>query len=406
MTNMKRTASGIALALCAFATVAADGAAPKRGGNGKKGETDQREEWIREVKKLEAEPVADGFVKWTGLDSVRGTGYLRCVTPSDLRGRFAIIVDIDETKAVEQIRATHQVRGLEFIPRLGLDWNFEAINRDVLVIYNLHGLSEADLAEKVLKDPILQQITGFSYFSNVTFDGAPNSESERPYIYVMGPDGKEPLYKGKLDKAKTAKEIRDAIEKAKAALPAWRPWYGYVEKAKYSKGFEAAIHGGKPLEQIIMSLKKGISSKKQDVAMESQRLYDAIGRTKGDLLYRIIYERLDAPFAAMYDIEEATRRLPSMRGKLASYSEKIEKAHPNAKSAYKHYALYRKYADPAFHPKSKGEAKKMVAELSKSKQAVAKFADDDDVAIQTLAMTLPGFIDSLIEELPTRVLQK
>lgn len=402
MTNMKRTASGIALALCAFATVAADGAAPKRGGNGKNGETDQREEWIREVKKLEAEPVADGFVRWTGLDSVKGTGYLRCVTPSDLRGRFAIVVDIDETKAVEQIRATLPLKKLEFMAPPGFDWNFTTISRDVLVIYNLHGLSEADMMEKVLKDEILKQLTSFNYFGNVTFDGAPNSQTERPYIYVMGPDGREPLYKGKMDKVKTAKDVRDAIEKAKAMFPAWRPWYGYVDKVRHFKGFAAAIDGGKPLTQVIVSLKKGMLSKDQDVAVESQRLYDALGRSKGDLLYRILYERLDAPFAAMYDIEEIEKRFPAMKEKLASYSEKIARAHPNAKSVYKHYALYRKCAAPAFHPKSKTEAKKLAVELSKSKSVLEKLANDKDIAIQNLALTLPQHIDEVIAELQSR----
>ena len=406
MANTKRIAVGIVVALCALAVTTVDGAATKRDGNNKNCETDQREEWIREVKKLESEPVADGFVKWTGLEILKGTGHLRRLTPSDLRGRFVVIIDIDDTKAAEQIRATLSVRKLEFIPGPGFDWNFTTINRDVLVIYNLHGLSEADLAEKVLKDEILKQLIGFNYFSNVTFEGAPNSPAERPYIYVMGPDGKEPLYKGKMDKTKTAKDVRDAIEKAKTALPAWRPWYGYVDKVKYTKGFDAAVDGGKSLEQVIMSLKKGISSKKQEAAVESQRLYDALGRTKGDLLYRLLYERLEAPFAAMYDIEEIEKRFPTMKDKLSLDSEKIARAHPNAKSVYKHYALYRKCADPAFHPKSKGEAKKLAAELSKSKSILMKLTEDKDIAIQNLALTLPQHIDDLIAELPEKVIQK
>ncbi len=394
------------VALCALAITTADGAAEKRGGNNRSSETDQREEWAREVKKLESEPVADGFVKWTGLETVRGKGYLRRLAPSDLRGRFAIIVDIDDTKAVAQIRATLPIRRLEFIPGSHFDWNFRTIDRDVLVIYNLHNLSEAVLLEKVAKDAVLKKLIGFNYFSNVTFDGAPNSPAERPYIYVMGPDGKEPLYKGKMDKAKTAKAVRDAIEKAKESLPPWRPWYGYVDKVKYTKGFDAAIDGGKSLDPVIMSLKKGISSKKQEISVESQRLYDALGRAKGDLLYRLLNERVEAPFAAMYDIEEIEKRFPAMKDKISFISETIAKAHPNAKSVYKHYALYRKCADPAFHPKNKGEAKKLAAELSKSKSILMKLTEDKDIAIQNMALTLPQHIDDLIVELPGKVMQK
>ena len=401
MAKANRIVSGIMLALCTLVAIVVNGA-PKRGGNANNGDAGLRDEWIREVKKLEEEPVADGFVKWRGLDSFKGKGYLRCVTPSDLRGRFTIVVDIDETKAVEQIRATLSLRRLEFIPSVGFDWNFATINRDVLVVYNLHGLSEDDLAEKLVKDEILKQIGYFNYFGNAIFEGAPNSGTERPYIYVMGPEGNEPLYKGKMDKSKTDKDVRDAIEKAKAALPAWRPWYGYVDKVKHTKGFDAVIDGGKSLDQVIASLKKGISSKKHEVAIESQRLYDAIGRVKGDLLYRINSERLDAPFAAMYDIEEIEKRFPAMKEKLASYSEKIARAHPNAKSVYKHYALYRKCAAPAFHPKSKTEAKKLAVELSKSKSVLEKLANDKDIAIQNLALTLPQHIDELIAELQLR----
>ena len=406
MINAKRTAAGVVLAFCALVTIAADGATPKRNGNSKNVGADPREEWVREMKKLESESVADDFVKWAGLESFRCKEYLSCLTPGDLRGRFAIIVDIDDTKAAEQIRATLPLKRLEFMASLGFDWNFTTVNRDVLVIYNLHGLSEADLAEKVRKDEILKQLVGFNYFSNVTFEGAPISAAERPYIYVMGPDGKDPLYKGKMDRDKTAKDVRAAIEKVKGSLPVWRPWYGYVEKVNYTKGFDAAIDGGKSLDQVIASLKKGISSKKQEVAVESQRLYDALARTKGDLQYRLVYERLDAPFAAMYDIEELERRFPAMKDKLSLISEKIARAHPNAKAVYKHYALYRKCADPAFHPKSKAEAKKLATELSKSKSILAKLTDDNDIAIQNLALTMPQHIDDLIAELPGKVVQK
>ena len=405
MAKANRIVSGIMLALCTLVAIVVNGA-PKRGGNANNGDAGLRDEWIREVKKLESEPVADGFVEWTGLESVKGKGYLKCLTPSDLRGRYVVIVEIDDAKAVEQIRQTLSVRRLEFIIGSSLDWNFTTINRDVMVVYNLHGLSEADLAEKVVKDEILKQLVGFNYFGNVTFDGAPDPAKEFPYVYVMGPEGKEPLYKGKMDKSKTAKDIRAAIEKDKAALPAWRPWYGFLDKVKYTKGFDAAVNGGKSLDQVAFLLKKGIQSKNQEMAAESQRLYDALGRSKGDLIYRIKNERLDAPFAAMYDIEEVTRRFPSMKEKLASDSEKITRAHPNAKSVYKHYALYRKCADPAFHPKSKAEAKKLATELSKSKSILAKLTDDNDIAIQNLALTMPQHIDDLIAELPGKVMQK
>ena len=407
---MKRVAlTGFAAVVVVLTTVlsvdAAGKAVSKRGGSTRNSEADPREAWIREVKKLEAEPVVEGFVKWTGLDGIRGSGHWRCLTPSDLRGRFVIIVEIDDTKpVVEQLRSLIAVRHLDFCPDVGFDWYFTTVNRDVMVVYNLHNLSEADLAEVVKDERLMGYFSLEScFFSNVTFDGAPNSESERPYVYVMGPEGKEPIYKGKLDPAKTSKDIREAIAKARTSLPEWHPWYGYADNVKCSKDFDETIRDGKPLDKTLTSLKKGLLSKNPEIAAESQRLYDAIWRTKGDLLYRIKREWFEASLAAKCDIDEVIKRFPAMKGKLTPLLERLEKAHPNAGLICKHYALYRKYADSLFCPKSKAEVKKIMAELSKAKSAAAKFADDKNVAIQNLAMTLPGHIDSLIEELPTRI---
>ena len=401
---MRTYCGTILMAVICMLAAAVCGAAKRDKNNS----TDQREEWIREVKKLESEPVADGFVKWRGLDGVMGNMHLNRFTPGDLRGRFVIVIELDDTKVEEQINATLPVRGagLDFMPGISFDWNFESIDRDVLVVYNLHNLSEKDLEEKVLKSDAVRRLVSFDYFSDVTFDGAPNSEQERPYVYVMGPEGKEPLYKGKMDKPQTPKAVRDAIKKAKAALPSWRPYYGYVDNVNYSKGFESAINSGKPLTQVIASLKKGILSKNNEVATESQRLYDALGRTKGDMLYQIRKKVwYGAPVAALYDIEELSRRFLALKNILATYRDKISTAHPTARSIYKHYALYRKYADPAFHPKSDAAAKKITVELSTAKQSVAKFANDKDVAIQNLALSLPQHIDELIAELPGKVIQ-
>jgi hypothetical protein len=397
----------LAAVFCALAAITACGAA-KRDGKSKNGEADLRNEWVREVKKLESEPVASDFAKWRGLDGVMGNMHLNRFTPGDLRGRFVIVIELDDTKVEEQINATLPVRGagIDFMPGISFDWNFESIDRDVLVVYNLHNLSEKDLEEKVLKSDAAKRLVSFDYFSNVTFDGAPNSEQERPYVYVMGPEGKEPLYKGKMDKSQTPKAVRDAIKKAKAALPSWRPYYGYVDNVNYSKGFESAINSGKPLTQVIALLKKGILSKDNEVATESQRLYDALGRTKGDMIYQIRKKVwYGAPVAALYDIEELSSRFPALKNVLATYRDKISTAHPTARSIYKHYALYRKYADPAFRPKSDAAAKKIALELSTAKQSVAKFANDKDVAIQNLALSLPQHIDELIAELPGKVIR-
>ena len=107
------------------------------------------EEWKREVKKLEAAPVAESFVKWTGLDTIKGTKNARWLSPSDLRGRFVVLVELDKEKVVEQFKAAVQLQRLGFVPGWDQDWDFTTVNRDVVVVYNVHDLSDEDLAQKI-----------------------------------------------------------------------------------------------------------------------------------------------------------------------------------------------------------------------------------------------------------------
>ena len=382
------------------------GAAP-RGGGKKSGagatQSTKLEDWKRDVKKLESVPVAEGFVAWKGFDTIKCARNARWLAPGDLRGRFAIVVEIDEAKFVEQLKATLWLVSLGFASDWLTDWDFAPISRDVVVVYNVYGVSEWDLLHKVFSD---KELRNYNFYGHVTFDGAPDSATERPYVYVMGPEGKEPIYKGKYVKTKTGKDIRAAIQKASSELSAWRPWYGYVTEVKHVKGFDAAVKGGKALAQFEMTLKKGVSGKNAEVAAESQRLYDAIEQRKGDLLFQIRSEWSSAPCAALYDIEELTKRFPRMKRDISVYSDRIAKAHPDIAKVYKHYALYRRCADPAFQLKNAGEVKKQTAELSKSKSVLATLADNKDNVVQNMAAKLPSLIDNLIEELPTKVVQK
>ena len=370
------------------------------------------EEWKREVKKLEAAPVAEGFVKWTGLDTIKGTKNARWLSPSDLRGRFVVIVELDKEKVVEQFKAASQLQWLGFVPEWNQDWEFMMVNRDVVVVYNVHDLGDEDLAQKIYSNETFKTFAverkGYVFYGNITFEGAPDSAAERPYVYVMAPEGKEPIYKSRIvqGKVQCVREAKEAIAKAAAELPAWRPWYGYVGEAKYTKGFDAAVAGGKGLAPYLQVLKKGIVSKKQEVAAESQRLYDAIEQRKADLLWQIKKESSLGLCAALYDIDELTKRFPAAKREMAVYSERIAKAHPNIATVYKTYALYRRCSEPGFKVKSASEVKKLAAELSKSKSILMKLTEDKDIAIQNLALTLPQHIDDLIAELPEKVIQK
>ena len=412
---MKKTVQVLVWLLAATLAATAVAAQRRDSGRKKSGANDavseKIAEWVREVKKQEAAPVAEGFVRWTGLDSIKGTKNARWLSPSDLRGRFVVVVDIDAAKAPEQVKATIGIQNLALNPNgHGTDWDFAPVPRDIVVVYNVHDLSDEDIEKKLYEnDAVKKEVIAhaFNFYGFVTFEGAPDCQGERPYVYVMGPEGTEALYKGKYVANKTAKEVKDAIAKAAAELPAWRPWYGYVTEVKHTKGFDAAIAGGKGLAPFTMTLKKGIVSKKPEVAAESQRLYDALEQRKGDLLYAIKAERAASPCAMLYDIEEVSRRFPTLKRDLAECSEKVQKQHPNITQVYKHYALFRRCADPAFKAKSASEAKKLAAELEKARPILTKMGDDPkDVAIQNMALSLVQRMDDVVAELPAKVQEK
>ena len=367
------------------------------------------EEWKREVKKLEAAPVAEGFVKWTGLDTIKGTKNVRWLGPSDLRGRFVVIVELDPAKVVEQFKVASSLQELGFVPEWDRDWEFSTIARDVMVVFNVNDLSDEDVDQQIYNSEDLQML-GIRYWCNfygdVTFGGAPDSATERPYVYVMAPEGKEPIYKGKVVPVKTLSEAKAAIAKASAELPEWRPWYGYAAEIKHTKGLEATVVGGKALTPFVQALKKGIASRNPEIAAESQRLFDAIEQRKADLLWQIKKEWSQGPCAATYDIEELSKRFPAMKRELATYSASIAKAHPNIANVYKPYALYRRYTASDFQVKSTAEAKKLASALEKFKPTLMKFSDDaKDVAVQNVAASLLSRLDDVIAELPAKVAQ-
>ena len=380
--------------------------AAARGGKKPSAAATKIEEWKREVKKLEAAPVAEGFVKWKGFDTIKGTMNAQWLTPSDLRGRFAVIVELDPAKVVEQFKVAAPLQELGFLPAWDRDWEFSTIARDVVVVFNVHDLSDEALLSQIYGNETLGIKYGCNFYGDITFEGAPDSATERPYVYVMAPEGKEPIYKSKMVPGKTFGEAKAAIAKAAAELPAWRPWYGYVGEVKYTKGFGAAVAGGKGLAPFLQVLKKGIVSKKPEVAAESQRLFDSLEQRKADLLWQTKREWYQGPCAAMYDMDELTKRFPAAKRDLAVYSERITKAHPNIAAVYKAYALYRRCSEPGFQVKSASEAKKLAAELEKTRPTLTRLSNDaKDVAVQNVASALLSRLDDVIAELPEKVMK-
>ena len=158
---MKKTVQVLVWLLAATLAATAVAAPRRDSGRKKSGANDavseKIAEWVREVKKQEAAPVAEGFVRWTGLDSIKGTKNARWLSPSDLRGRFVVVVDIDAAKAPEQVKATIGIQNLALNPNgHGTDWDFAPVPRDIVVVYNVHDLSDEDLEKfgKIVDDAL------------------------------------------------------------------------------------------------------------------------------------------------------------------------------------------------------------------------------------------------------------
>jgi hypothetical protein len=64
------------------------------------------------------------------------------------------------------------------------------------------------------------------------------------------------------------------------------------------------------------------------------------------------------------------------------------------------------WADPAFVPKNAAAAKKIVAELNKSKKLLEKLKESKVMIVQNGASMLDAEIDELISSIPSKVPEK
>ena len=372
------------------------------------------------------EQVAAGFPAWTGVvpkNHITG----REITPSDLRHRFAIVVELEanEKLAAQTIKAADLAAFVQLQPAFNENWETRVFPRDLLVLYSVRGggkdvgqlMLEAMKTPKDNKDEhvsrALQAIRTpyVAVYSDVTLEGGPDTAGKRPYVYVMGVTGTSPIYQGPL-KSGATKAVSTAIAKAKKELPAgyaWAPFFGSVDPAKYPALAKAVEKGraGKssplaPLEKVIM---KDILAKDAAKAADAQIVYDALNQTRGDLVARIKMEAAACPHRAVYDMQELTRFWPGEKKRLDMVAAKL-KSMPEANKLAQIFCKVMPLANPEFTCKSASEAKKWVAELTKMKKDLEKLKESKTVVVQNGAQLLDVQIDELIEVLPTRAPEK
>ena len=371
------------------------------------------------------DPVAEGFPDWQGM-SAKSFIMGREIGPSDLRHKVAVVVEIEPN---EKLQSQLAIAG-QFATKVGLNgfgWDggnwetIESLPRNLIfAVSNRGGGKDKDheaikaalkyKGEDTTISLALGNLRGVacSMYDDLTFTGAPDTTGKRPYVYVMGLEGKEPVFQDTLT-ADSYKKANAAINKALAKLKetqgAWKPFFGCVEEVRFFPIVAKTIEKGKPLAPVSKALLKDVLSKDAEKAKEAQILYDAIEQTRSDLILRIGLEASACPHRAYYDVQKLLRYWPSEKKRLDSAMAKI-KANPESLKLAQMFCKLMTWSAPDFTCKNAGEAKKIVAELNKMKKDLEKLQESKVIVVQNGALTMASQVDELIALIPTKVPEK
>lgn len=369
------------------------------------------------------DPVAEGYPDWQGM-SAKTFIMGRELCPSDLRHKVAIVVEIQPNdKLQEQL-----VLAATFAQKVGMPMGWEGGNWETLelprnvifVVSNRGGGKDKDheainAALKYKGDDqsisaALSQYRGMacSMYDDITFTGAPDSTGKRPFVYVMGPEGKEPLCQGELNAA-MMKTANAAIAKGKKQIEGWeikwRPFYGNIDEPKFFPVLAKTLEKGKPLAPVEKAILKDVVAKDPEKAKEAQILYDALCQTRSDLVMRIKLEVAACPHRAYYDIQQLVKCWPAEKKRLEAVYAKL-KTVPDAEKMAKMFMKLKTWADPEFMCKNAGESKKILAELNKMKKDLEKMKESKVIVVQNGALLMDIQVDELISTIPLKVPSK
>ncbi|MBQ0033314.1 MAG: hypothetical protein KBT68_11015 [bacterium] len=376
------------------------------------------------------DPVAEGYPDWQGI-SAKGYIMGREICPSDLRHKVTVVVEIEPGEKLQSqlilvggFVAQTGLSRMEF----GANWETLELPRDVIVVVSNCGGGK-DKDHEAIKEALKYKgesqsdsqalsavrSMGCAMYDDVTFTGAPDSTGKRPFVYVMGPEGREPLCQGTLN-ATMARTANAVITKGKRQIAGWetkwRPFYGNVNEPKSHPQLAKTLEKGKsaktcPLDPVAKALLADVKNKDAEKAKEAQILYDALNQTRSDLVMRIIMEAGACPHRAYYDVQELLKYWPSEKKRLEPVFARF-KSIPGAEKLAKIFIKLKAWDDPEFTVKNAGEAKKIVVELNKMKKDLEKLKDPEKnpVVIQNGASLLDMKVDELIEAVPAKVPSK
>ena len=364
-------------------------------------------------------PVNPKYVDWRGVSPktyIKG----RELVPSDLRHKVVVVVDVEPNNKLQEhlaLAGNFVIKaGYSAVAADGCNWETLELPRDMIVVISNRGGGrekdhEAIAAALKYKgdDPLiaapLGQVNtqGCSLYDDITFDGAPETAGKRPYVYIMGHEGKEPIFQEVLT-VESVKKARDVINKELASIKqgsGWRPFYGSVETPKFFPEMEKTISKKKPLGPLEKVLLKDVRSKDEERAEEAQILYDALCQTRSDLVMRIRMEIGACPHRAYYDMQQLLLFWPSEKKRIEEQADRVKKQ-PEMFKLAQMFCKMSVWGDQKFVCKNAGEVKKIIGELNKMKKDLSKLKESKIVVVQNGALLMDIRIDELIAEIPLR----
>lgn len=362
-----------------------------------------------------AEPVADGFVDWSGIDAKNYVAG-REICASDLRHKATVFVVIEKKANLREqlsLAARLAVKTYVKLPESSIrEWE---LPRDSIMLLSCRrevGFNEMSEAlstrnggpAKAEHERAMLTGSGCSVYVDASYAGMPDTVGKSPYAIVMGPTGTDPVWHGALtdETAKSALAALDKAQKEVASMePKWCPFFGTVGSPKFHLQLGKALEKGKAgkgisMDSLAKSILSSVTSKDAEKSHEAQILFDAINQTRDDLLLKIELETFSHPHVALADMRELAKYWPDRKKSVEKKIAPIVKAHPEVEFLSRLYAQTKQWSDSEFRCKSASGEKKIAAELAKAKKTLEKVKESSSISIQNAAASLDARVDELL----------
>ncbi|MCR5413676.1 MAG: hypothetical protein K6F50_02975 [Kiritimatiellae bacterium] len=359
-------------------------------------------------------PVAPGFADWEGLTE-RNHVAGRAVCPSDMRGKAVMVVMFDAARLEKDFENIAKLASRVYFTSETTSWMvYELPASGIVLLANtgkrIDGETYAGSLKAITSDKHKNARNSYRkafapVYNGVKFPGAPDPGSAAVYAYVLEPDASEPVWKGEITD-KTVKAASEAFKKAMAKAPEWKPYLGTLSREDHPfPAVVKSLEAGKPVVPCYRQLLAAIKGRDAEKAKRAQLVYDALERTRSDLVCRITAEERRSPASAAADIAELSRFWPSSRKEIEAVERNIKK-NRDAATLGRMLSRLRHLADPSFRCKNAQELKKLQSEIKRFAAAVDKLKESSDIAIQGDASILSSIIEETESSLPSKVAGK